>query len=374
MKFLASSGSTALRRPGRALRLAVALPLWCVALSVAAEESAKPPTTLRLENPEDRATLTESISNAIMRAQAGRSGKSIRNKGPAQITVQGAPAKAKPRKPAKPKPAQAMPPATDSAFDPAASRRYIEARAATLAAQSPATPAPLPDPQQVPWSYSGDTGAQAWGQLYPAFAACAQGLQQSPIDITQNRTVIGPAEALHMEGAALTGTVVHRGHSIVVEVASAHSLALRGTRWRLQRLEFHHPAEERMDFQNFPMSADLVYQSPAGQWAVLSVPLQWGAANPLIDRIWANMPLQAQDRVPLPESGAPLQQLLPQDMRYYQYLGSLTTPPCTEGVLRLVLKKPGSVSIDQWRLLTQMTPPNARPARALHERIVRNAR
>jgi carbonic anhydrase len=177
-----------------------------------------------------------------------------------------------------------------------------------------------------------------------------------------------------MEGAALTGTVVHRGHSIVVEVASAHSLALRGTRWRLQRLEFHHPAEERMDFQNFPMSADLVYQSPAGQWAVLSVPLQWGAANPLIDRIWANMPLQAQDRVPLPESGAPLQQLLPQDMRYYQYLGSLTTPPCTEGVLRLVLKKPGSVSIDQWRLLTQMTPPNARPAQALHERIVRNAR
>ncbi|MBH1979805.1 MAG: carbonic anhydrase family protein [Comamonadaceae bacterium] len=261
MKLLAPPGSTALRPPSLGLLLAVTLPLWGAAASVAAEDPAQRPTTLRLENSDSRATLTESINAAIVRAQSGDSAKSIRKNGPAQITVRGSLTRSKPRKPGTSKPSQVVQPTTASVSDPAASRRYIEARAAALAGWSPTTPAPLSDPQQVQWNYLGDTGAQAWGKLHPGFATCAQGQQQSPIDIKQGNTVTGPAEPLHMEGAALSGTVVHRGHSIVVEVSSKHTLVLRGLRWQLRRLESHHPAEERIDFQNFPMSADLVYQS-----------------------------------------------------------------------------------------------------------------
>lgn len=227
--------------------------------------------------------------------------------------------------------------------------------------------------QQVPWSYTGDHGPEAWGDLHPAFAACSRGRQQSPIHITQAQTVLGPTEPLRPSMQAFGGTVVHTGHAVAVDATGEQTLSLRGSSWRLVRVEFRHPAEERIDHQGFAMATDLVYRNAQDRWAVLSVPMQLGAANPFIAQVWTHMPLQAQDSVRLPDSGLKIQELLPTDGRYYQYLGSLTTPPCTEGVLRLVLKSPASVSLDQWRLLTQMTPPNARPTQALHDRIVRSA-
>ena len=172
---------------------------------------------------------------------------------------------------------------------------------------------------------------------------------------------------------AFGGTVVHTGHGIELEVEYPSTLTLRGIPWRLVRMQFRHPAEEKIHFQAFPMATDLVYRSAEGQVAVLSVPMQLGAANPFLARVWTHMPLGANDRVRMPEPVLLLQDLLPTDLRYFQYLGSLTSPPCTEGVLRLVLQKPATVSREQWRLLTRMAPPNARPTQALHGRRVREA-
>jgi carbonic anhydrase len=183
--------------------------------------------------------------------------------------------------------------------------------------------------------------------------------------------VAGPTEPLQPGLQAFGGTVVHTGRGIELEVDPPGTLALRGQPWQLVRVQFRHPAEERVHFKGFPMATDLLYRSAQGQHAVISVPMQLGAANPFIDRVWTHMPLAAHDRVRLSTASLQLRDLLPQDLRYFMYLGSLTAPPCTEGVLRLVLQQPASVSHAQWQLLTRMAPPGARPVQPLHGRQVR---
>ncbi len=375
MKLLRSPGALPSRPPCQALWLAGFLSLLSGSIHAADPGAAGQPRPIqRLESPEDRAALTQSINTVIEQTKARSPRKPKAAPKITTLTVQG------PSRPVRPPPAQATPvnasppkntQPSSGVADPEASRRYITARAAELAALAP--PPPLPDPQQIPWKYQGDHGPQAWGQLHPAFAACETGQQQSPIHITAQDTATGPAEPLRLGPQAFGGTVVHTGHGIELEVEYPSTLTLRGIPWRLVRVQFRHPAEEKIHFQAFPMATDLVYRSAEGQVAVLSVPMQLGAANPFVTQVWTYMPLGANDRVRMPEPVLLLQDLLPTDLRYFQYLGSLTSPPCTEGVLRLVLQKPATISREQWQLLTRMAPPNARPTQALHGRRVREA-
>ena len=375
MKFLPSPGTASLPQPFQTLCFAGFLSLLPGSIHASDPAPASTPRPIqRLESPEDRAALAQSINTVIEQAKAKNPRKPTAAPKVTTLTVQG------PSRPVRPPPAQATPvsastpkttPPSSGVTDPQASRRYIAARAAELAAHAP--PPPLPDPEHIAWNYQGDHGPQAWGQLHPAFAACDTGQQQSPIHITAQDTATGPAEPLRPGPQAFGGTVVHTGHGIELEVEYPSTLTLRGIPWRLVRMQFRHPAEEKIHFQAFPMATDLVYRSAEGQVAVLSVPMQLGAANPFLARVWTHMPLGANDRVRMPEPVLQLQDLLPKDLRYFQYLGSLTSPPCTEGVLRLVLQKPATVSREQWQLLTRMAPPNARPTQALHGRRVREA-
>lgn len=366
MQLQPSSRSAPLPPASQALWLAGLLSLLAGQAAAAEPAPANAPQVVqRLETPEGRAALTQSLSAAIEQAKArkptkpGKPGTTLL----VQTSPRPSPAIRTPARTAAPRAPVA------SVADPGASRRYITERAAELAASAP--PPPLPDPQHVPWSYQGESGPQAWGLLHPAFATCGTGQQQSPVHITAQDTVAGPAEPLQPGQQAFGGTVVHTGRGIELEVDPPGTLALRGQPWQLVRVQFHHPAEERMHFKGFPMATDLHYRSAQGQHAVISVPMQLGAANPFIDRVWTHMPLAAHDRVRLPAASLQLHDLLPPDLRYFMYLGSLTAPPCTEGVLRLVLQQPATVSQAQWQLLTRMAPPSARPVQPLHGRQVR---
>ena len=119
--------------------------------------------------------------------------------------------------------------------------------------------------------------------------------------------------------------------------------------------------------------AHLVHKNAEGQLAVVAVLLDTGAANPLIDKVWTYMPLDDGDRVRMPADGLQLEELLPKDQRYYQFMGSLTTPPCSEGVLWMVLKTPMTISKAQLKLFTQLYPNNARPVQPVNARPVRDA-
>jgi carbonic anhydrase len=121
------------------------------------------------------------------------------------------------------------------------------------------------------------------------------------------------------------------------------------------------------------MVAHLVHQNAQGQLAVLAVLFDPGEASPMIQKVWTHMPLDAGDRVSLPDGLIDLNETLPKDMRYYQFIGSLTTPPCTEGVLWLVLRQPMTLSREQLKLFAQLFPNNARPTQPGFGRVVREA-
>ncbi len=256
--------------------------------------------------------------------------------------------------------------------NPMASRQYIRARAAALTGHT-APQVVEAQTGEVRWSYEGANGPQTWAQLNPDFNLCATGKRQSPINIEDPSTLQGPAEPIMFSYAPSGASVFNNGHTIQVDVLGDNRIAVRGSEFKLLQLHFHHPSEERVNFQGFAMVAHLVHRNAEGQLAVVAVLLEPGAANPVIDKVWTYMPLDTGDRVRMPVNALELAQLLPKDQRYYQFMGSLTTPPCSEGVLWMVLKQPVTVSREQLHLFAQLFPNNARPVQAVNGRAVRNA-
>jgi carbonic anhydrase len=256
------------------------------------------------------------------------------------------------------------------------SQRYKQARAAAVAGDAPATAHTNPGNAhsgEAHWAYEGETGPQAWGNLKPEFNVCAIGKRQSPINIEDGNTLQGPAEPVQFAYAPSNATVVNNGHTIQVDVQGENSITVRGSTYRLLQFHFHTPSEEQLNFKRFPMVAHLVHKNNEGQLAVVAVLLDEGLANPLIDKVWTYMPLDNGDRVRMPAGLLNLTELLPTDQRYYQFMGSLTTPPCSEGVLWMVLKQPVTLSKAQFRLFTQLYPNNARPVQPVNGRAVREA-
>lgn len=270
--------------------------------------------------------------------------------------------------------------ASGAPANPKASRRYIRAKAAALAAKrdnepieeviEPASPHAMGDRH---WDYDGPNGPTAWGRLKPEFATCAIGHQQSPINIDDSVTLRGPAEAIVFDYTTSSATVVNNGHTIQIDVTGDNGIMVRGSRFQLLQLHFHHPSEERINHRGFAMVAHLVHKNYMGQLAVVAVLLEAGEANPAINQFWTYMPLGKDDRVAMPPGSVDLTQMLPKDQRYYQFMGSLTTPPCTEDVLWMILKQPVTLSHAQMRLFAQQFPNNARPVQPINGRVIRDA-
>ena len=262
--------------------------------------------------------------------------------------------------------------------NPRTSRDYIKARAAALAGHD--TPAGNAQAHatdshggNVHWAYEGENGPQAWGKLKPEFNVCATGKRQSPINIEESMTLQGPAEPLQFNYTPSSGTVVNNGHTIQVDMSGENTLTVRGSVYKLVQFHFHTPSEEQVNFRSFAMVAHLLHRNNEGQLAKVAVLLEPGEANALINKVWTHMPLDLSDRVRMPGNLIDMNELLPKDQRYYQFMGSLTTPPCTEGVLWMVMKQPTQLSPAQIRLFQQLFPNNARPVQPLNGRPVRDA-
>ncbi len=299
--------------------------------------------------------------------QAGEEGPS----GPGKSASKSAPAGH-----STPAPAQAaVPRAATPVMNPLARRQqYNRAKAAaTVGHGSPrAAAGAAGHGGEAHWGYEGENGPQAWGQMKPEFNLCAIGKRQSPIHIDERDTLQGPAEPLLFNYQPSDGTVVNNGHTIQVDVQGDNTLTVRGSVYKLLQFHFHTPSEERVNSRGFAMVAHLVHRNAEGQLAVVALLMDPGGPNSLINKVWTYMPLDSGDRVRMPPNLLDLNELLPQDQRYYQFMGSLTTPPCTEGVLWNVIKQPISVGRDQIRLFSQLFPNNARPIQAINGRPVRS--
>ncbi|HUH40769.1 MAG TPA: carbonic anhydrase family protein, partial [Castellaniella sp.] len=187
------------------------------------------------------------------------------------------------------------------------------------------------------WGYEGAQGPEHWGALSPEFVTCAKGHNQSPIDIRSALKAGLPA--LRTQYAAGPATIINNGHTIQVDFAAGSTLALDGASFELKQVHFHAPSENRIAGRSFPFEAHFVHADPQGALAVIGVLYETGAANTALNPIWAELPTQAGPAQPLKAAVNPAD-LLPANMDYFRFSGSLTTPPCTEGVRWLVLQKP----------------------------------
>src|SRR5580698_2564375 len=218
------------------------------------------------------------------------------------------------------------------------------------------------------WSYEGKTGPLNWGRLDPAYKACSSGKEQSPIDIhgAHLDKNLQPIEFHYVSGVM---TLTNTGHTVQVTPPAGSYIVAGGTRYDLVQFHFHHPGEEVVKGKLPDMTVHFVHKSADGKIAVVAVRLNEGNANAILAALWEHLPktLGATDKVT--ESLNPAG-LLPTDRGYWTYEGSLTAPPCTEGVRWFVMEQQVEVSRDQLRSFGALYKVNSRMIQTSHGRKI----
>ena len=220
------------------------------------------------------------------------------------------------------------------------------------------------------WDYAGSAGPDAWGKMQPEFSKCSTGTRQSPIDIRGGIAV--DLEPIKFDYRPSAFSVIDNGHTVQVNVEPGNSITITGKRYELVQFHFHRPSEERINGRQYDMVAHLVHKDVDGRLAVVAVLLDRGSAQAIVQSVWNNLPLEKGDEV---RAGTriDLSQLLPEDKRYYTYMGSLTTPPCSEGVLWMVMKQPVPISVEQVSIFSRLYPMNARPIQQADGRLIKES-
>jgi len=224
--------------------------------------------------------------------------------------------------------------------------------------------------QAVHWGYEGRGGPQAWGRMKAEFNTCATGRRQSPIDIRDGLAL--DLEPLQFDYRPSRFGVIDTGHTVQVNLAPGNFVDINGRRFELQQFHFHRPSEERINGRQFDMDVHLVHRDADGRLAVVAVLLERGAAQPLLQTVWNNLPLEKGEEAAA-RTTIDLNELLPAARGYYTYMGSLTTPPCSEGVLWAVLQQPIQVSVAQIEIFSRLYPMNARPIQQAAGRLIKQS-
>ena len=217
------------------------------------------------------------------------------------------------------------------------------------------------------WGYSGDVGPQNWAHLSPDYAACA-GANQSPLDLAE--FVEAELPPIDIRYVASGAAILNNGHTVQVEHASGSEIAIDGRTYRLLQYHFHAPSENHIKGVEFPMEVHLVHVGPDGDLAVIAVMFETGEDNAALAQAWEHMPSDAGEKHVLDPPIAPAA-LLPENRDYYRFNGSLTTPPCSEGVIWLVMKATVPASRMQIAALAEtLHGPNNRPVQPRNARVV----
>ena len=218
------------------------------------------------------------------------------------------------------------------------------------------------------WSYTGEAAPAHWNELDPGYEMCAKGMNQSPIDLTGFVEADLAPITFHYTGLATE--VVNNGHTIQANYTAGSTIETAGKMFQLKQFHFHSPSENTINGESFPLEAHFVHEAEDGSLAVVSVLFQIGEENEALARLWKQMPRKAGEKAAM-ASQVRAQDLMPEDRDYYRYNGSLTTPPCTEGVLWLVMKQPLTISKAQVNeFIHVMHHYNNRPVQPVHARPV----
>jgi carbonic anhydrase len=237
------------------------------------------------------------------------------------------------------------------------------------------TPACSQAQWKTQWSYEGPAGPKHWGDLDPDYAACNAGTEQSPIDIRTARKADLPALRFAYKSGPLN--IINNGH-VAVRVnyapGNGNFLLVGDKRYELTQFHFHRPSEEYIHGKPYDMVLHMMHEAGDGKVAAVAVLLQAGRANATIQQLWKYMPQTEGNEQEIPGVAVNPAGLLPTNTAYYTYMGSLTAPPCTEGVTWFVLKTPVDISAEEISAFARLYPHDVRPPQPLNGRLVKESR
>lgn len=223
------------------------------------------------------------------------------------------------------------------------------------------------------WTYEGPDGPAHWGDLDPSYQTCKLGHLQSPIDIPASKLKASHLDPIQFDYKPSPLEIVDNGHTVMATAAPGSFIRIGSAEYELQQVHFHRPSEETVDGKHFAMVAHLVHKNKEGALAVVAVLFEEGTPNATLAALFAHLPTTPSKQES--PSGVQLDaaKLLPSTTAYYTFSGSLTTPPCTEGVTWYVLRKPATASAGQLAAFAKRYPHNARPTQPLDGREIRES-
>ena len=218
------------------------------------------------------------------------------------------------------------------------------------------------------WGYSGKKGPANWAQLSADYSAC-DGENQSPINLTGFiEADLNPIKFYYRDGGS--NTIVNNGHTVQVNYPKGSHITLDGEVFSLLQFHLHAPSENHINGQSYPMEAHFVHADRKGNLAVVAVMFEEGTQNKELAKAWSTMPEDDGDKHKI-TGGIDAEALMPDNRDYYRFNGSLTTPPCSEGVRWLVIKEAITASEQQIEAFKDVLHhPNNRPIQAVNARPV----
>jgi carbonic anhydrase len=220
------------------------------------------------------------------------------------------------------------------------------------------------------WSYEGEEGPEHWGKLSEDFLMCSEGWNQSPVDLVAD--VHAGLPKLEFEYYSANIDEINNGHSIQQNIKPGSFLRIpdRGQSSELKQFHFHSPSEHTVDGKSFAMEMHFVHADDKGALLVVGILVNEGKEHPVLSKLWAFMP-ENPGETSVEPIGIEETDLLPATREYYAYSGSLTTPPCTEGVKWIVLKTPIEASAEQIATFkSRVGPATNRPVQPHNARVI----
>jgi carbonic anhydrase len=224
------------------------------------------------------------------------------------------------------------------------------------------------------WSYSGATGPGHWGDLKPEYALARSGRAQSPIDIvpaSATQALLGPIEVAY---ASTTVDILNNGHTVEDDYHGGGGIRVEGHEYALAQFHFHTPSEHTLEGRHFPLEMHLVHRDSAGALAVVAVLFEQGEPHAALGALEAHFPTEPGRAQHVEGVTVNPSDLLPSSLASFRYPGSLTTPPCSEGVAWFVLQQPLQAAAEQIAAVHAILHDNNRPTQPLHGRTVTASR
>ena len=222
------------------------------------------------------------------------------------------------------------------------------------------------------WGYTGQTGPAHWGNLDAKYIMCKLGVNQSPVDIRDKLAVgtVGLPELTVSYGQPQL-RVINNGHTIQVNYPIGNSFITVGShRFELLQFHFHTPSEHTKEGFHYPMEMHLVHKDGDGNLAVIGILFKEGAQNDELQKLINHLPKDIGKEHRYRGVHIDLTRFFPAQKLFYKYSGSLTTPPCSEGVYWMVFKQPIEASAEQIEAMHALLHDNNRPVQGVHSRHI----